>query len=60
MFSRDHQKLVLHLSFFFFLHGSFYYFCDRLVIPLTVKDFLPISGLPEYTEADGLTNGKRE
>lgn len=58
MFSRDHQKLVLHLSFF--VHGSFYYFCDRLVIPLTVKDSLPISGLPEYTEADGLTNGMRE
>jgi hypothetical protein len=56
MFSRDHQKLVLYL----FLHGSFYYFYDRLVIPLTVKDFLPISGLPEYSEADGLTNGKRE
>jgi hypothetical protein len=43
-----------------FLRGRFYYFYDRFVIPFTVKDFLPISGLPEYSEADGLTNGKRE
>jgi hypothetical protein len=57
MFSRDHQKLVLYL---FFLHGSFDYSYVRLVISFTVKDFLPISGLPEHSEADGLTNGKRE
>jgi len=30
------------------------------VIPFTVKDILPMRDLPEFSEADGLTNGKRE